>query len=63
MNFTREDWRLFLKRETLCQKAGVREGDLLRLVVKELTDNAVDVTEAAGSCAKYRNIEHGGVAS
>lgn len=49
MNFTREDWRLFLKRETLCQKAGVREGDLLRLVVKELTDNALDVTEGTGS--------------
>ena len=48
MNFTREDWRLFLKKGTLCQKAGVREGNLLRLVVKELTDNAVDVTEAAG---------------
>ena len=49
MLFEREDWRLFLKKNTLIQKAGVRESELIPLAIKELMDNALDVTEETGS--------------
>ena len=47
MNFTREDWKLFLKKDTLAQKAGAEQRDIIPLVVKELTDNALDTVEEA----------------
>ena len=40
--FEREDWTLFRTLETLGQKAGVPLRKLRALVVKELTDNALD---------------------
>ncbi len=48
MLFRREDWELFTKKDTLAQKAGVPQASLLKLAVKELTDNALDVTEENG---------------
>lgn len=48
MLFRREDWELFTKKDTLAQKAGVPQTSLLKLAVKELTDNALDVTEENG---------------
>jgi hypothetical protein len=45
--FVKEDWVLFRNLDTLGQKAGVPEGDIPKLVAKELVDNALD---AAGSC-------------
>src|SRR5262245_41951119 len=38
----REDWALFRSVEGLQQKAGVPEGQLRRLVMKEIADNALD---------------------
>jgi hypothetical protein len=38
----REDWALFRSIEGLCQKAGVAEVWLRRLVLKEIADNALD---------------------
>src|SRR5262249_57536274 len=38
----REDWALFRSVEGLQQKAGVPEGRLRRLVMKEVADNALD---------------------
>ena len=38
----REDWALFRSVEGLCQKAGVADLCLRRLVLKELADNALD---------------------
>lgn len=40
--FERPDWTLFRNADTLAQKAGVRKSLLRRLVLKELTDNALD---------------------
>ena len=40
--FERPDWTLFRSADTLAQKAGVRKHLLRRLVLKELTDNALD---------------------
>jgi hypothetical protein len=45
--FEREDWTQFRSLDTLPQKAGVPLTDLPRLVLKELTDNALDAT---GQC-------------
>jgi len=42
--FEREDWKLFRNIETLCQKAGVNRNNIPRLIVKELVDNALDVS-------------------
>jgi hypothetical protein len=42
LKFEREDWALFRTIEGLQQKAGVAKGKLSRLVIKELTDNALD---------------------
>lgn len=41
-HFERPDWTLFRSVDTLAQKAGVRKHLLRRLVLKELTDNALD---------------------
>lgn len=40
--YSRDDWQLFLDIGTLPQKAGVQPGRLPALVLKELTDNALD---------------------
>ena len=40
--YSRDDWQLFLDIATLPQKAGVQPRDLPSLVLKELTDNALD---------------------
>jgi DNA topoisomerase 6 subunit A-like protein len=40
--FERPDWTMFRSVGTLSQKAGVSAGRLRRLVLKELTDNALD---------------------
>jgi hypothetical protein len=45
--FEREDWTAFRTLDGLCRKAGTPRGDLARVVVKELVDNALD---AAGDC-------------
>ena len=42
LTFQREDWTSFRTIEGLRQKAGVAEAKLRRLVLKELTDNALD---------------------
>ena len=42
MKFERADWTSFRTVEGLQQKAGVAQGRLRRLVLKELTDNALD---------------------
>jgi hypothetical protein len=42
LKFEREDWVLFRTVEGLQQKAGVAKNKLRRLVLKELTDNALD---------------------
>src|SRR5262245_33968624 len=42
LKFEREDWALFRTVEGLQQKAGVPKSKLIRLVLKELTDNALD---------------------
>src|SRR5262249_54777550 len=42
LKFEREDWALFRTVEGLQQKAGVPKNKLIRLVLKELTDNALD---------------------
>lgn len=45
MLFSREDWKLFRNIETLSQKAGVERSRLPLLIIKELVDNALDVSE------------------
>jgi len=42
LKFEREDWALFRTVEGLQQKAGVPKSKLLRLVLKEIADNALD---------------------
>src|SRR5262245_44124211 len=42
LKFEREDWALFRTVEGLQQKAGVPKNKLIRLVLKELADNALD---------------------
>jgi hypothetical protein len=42
LKFEREDWSLFRTVEGLQQKAGVAKDKLVQLVLKELTDNALD---------------------
>ena len=53
----RPDWTLFRNMGTLGQKAGVPQGSIPKLVVKELTDNALD---AAGTC-RYGRTQDGGL--
>ena len=43
--FEREDWKLFRNIDTLCQKAGVSRGTIPMLIIKELADNALDVSK------------------
>lgn len=43
--FEREDWKLFRNIETLCQKAGVNRDKIPKLIIKELVDNALDVSD------------------
>ncbi|MDD2495292.1 MAG: hypothetical protein PHE29_08875, partial [Tissierellia bacterium] len=43
--FEREDWKLFRNIDTLCQKAGVNRNQIPKLIIKELVDNALDVSE------------------
>jgi hypothetical protein len=40
--FTSEDWRLFVERHTLPQKAGCQPNQIGRVILKELVDNALD---------------------
>jgi hypothetical protein len=54
--FEREDWTLFRSLATLSQKAGVPVHLLPKLVLKELTDNALD----AGGSARVGQLEDGG---
>src|ERR1700722_5183148 len=42
LQFEREDWTAFRTIEGLQQKAGVAKDKLTRLVLKEITDNALD---------------------
>ena len=42
LKFEREDWALFRTLEGLEQKSGVPKNKLIRLVMKELADNALD---------------------
>src|SRR5262249_45469885 len=44
--YTREDWTLFRSVRTISQLSGVPPELLRRLVVKELSDNALDVSGA-----------------
>lgn len=45
MVFEREDWKLFRNIDTLCQKAGVSRNKIPQLIIKELVDNALDVSK------------------
>lgn len=54
--YVREDWTLFRNLNTLGQKAGVGRGDIPKLVVKELADNALDTS---GGC-QYGTIGENG---
>src|SRR5262249_23920933 len=42
LKFEREDWALFRTANGLQQKAGVPQAKLIRLVLKEIADNALD---------------------
>ena len=52
LKFERADWTAFRTIEGLQQKAGVAKGLLRRLVLKELTDNALDTETARRGSAK-----------
>ena len=56
LKFEREDWTAFRTIEGLQQKAGVAKPKLARLVLKELTDNALDT----GATAKVGELPKGG---
>ena len=56
LKFERADWTSFRTVEGLQQKAGVAQGRLRRLVLKELTDNALDT----GTRANVGEIAGGG---
>ena len=57
LKFEREDWSLFRTLEGLQQKAGVPKAKLARLVLKELTDNALDESTEV-RVAKYGSVFH-----
>jgi hypothetical protein len=62
--FEQADWRLFMRRETLPQKAGCEPRQVGRIVLKELADNALDtgsanVEVAALTKHSYRVTDHG----
>jgi hypothetical protein len=46
--FEREDWTMFRELSRLGQRAGVPLASLPGLILKELVDNALDVTGAKG---------------
>lgn len=50
--FRYSDAHEFTTKAGLCRKAGVKEEDLLKIVAKELTDNALDAVEKAGVVAE-----------
>ncbi|AKL96164.1 DNA topoisomerase VI, subunit A [Clostridium aceticum] len=56
MNFTREDWTLFRNMDTLPQKSGVAKHGIPKLVAKELTDNALDISDKVEIEGNYRNF-------
>ncbi len=56
LKFERADWTSFRTVEGLQQKAGVPAGKLRRLVLKELTDNALD----AGARSSIGELPNGG---
>ena len=56
LKFEREDWALCRTVEGLQQKAGVPKSKLIRLVMKELADNALD----EGGQARVGNLPNGG---
>lgn len=60
--FVREDWKLFRNLNTLTQKAGVSEYNIPKLVVKELVDNALDVSNDVeiGGQGNYFWVWNGG---
>ena len=45
MEFKKQEWTQFRNMDTLTQKAGVSKNDIPKLVAKELTDNALDITD------------------
>jgi hypothetical protein len=54
--FERHDWQQFISRAGLPSKAGCEPGDIPRLVLKELTDNALD--EGAAVTQSYDPDTH-----
>ena len=56
LKFERADWTSFRTVEGLQQKAGVPAGKLRRLVLKELTDNALDT----GASVRIGELPKGG---
>src|SRR5262249_38284545 len=57
LKFERQDWSLFRTLEGLQQKAGVPKSKLARLVLKELTDNALDESTEV-RVAKHGSVFH-----
>ena len=55
--FQRDDWTLFRNLNTLGQRAGVMLDDIPALVVKELTDNALDT----GHGCRFGKTEDGAI--
>lgn len=45
MELIKQEWTQFRSMDTLIQKAGVSKKDITKLVAKELTDNALDITD------------------
>jgi hypothetical protein len=54
LRYGRTDWSLFLREDTLPQKAGCQPDELRAMVLKEIVDNALD---ACGSCSFEFNEE------
>jgi hypothetical protein len=61
--FERADWQLFLRRETLSRKAGCEPGQIGRIVLKEVVDNALDTGSGEVTLEEipggYRVTDHG----
>jgi hypothetical protein len=56
--YQRDDWQLFLDLSTLPQKAGCQPGEIPRLVLKEVVDNALD-SGAARVCLESTSYDDG----